>query len=207
MEYIDLTQPSTDLSIPRSGSARKSHFQHSLETHIESPALIWKNGKTIDAFGPEYFVRSAALLDLRNRVSKGVIDDEDLEGAEEGAGLAVRAGEIVIIQTGWEKFYSNPKRYRVHPGLSTNAGEYLAFKGVSAVGIDTPSVDLPTELRLRVHSTLLRRKILVIENLRNLDLIEESRFQLLALPLNLKTASSPARVVAIKTTQSTNVGL
>jgi kynurenine formamidase len=201
LEYIDLTQPSTDLSIRRSGSTKNSHFQHSLETHIESPALIWKNGKTIDAFGPEFFVRSAVLLDLRNRVPKGVIDDEDLEGAEEGAGLAVRAGEIVIIQTGWEKFYSNPKRYRAHPGLSVNAGEYLAFKGVCAVAIDTPSIDLPSEARLRAHSILLRRKILVIENLRNLDLIEETRFQLLAFPLNLKAASSPARVVAVQTAQ------
>src|SRR5208282_4410969 len=196
LEYVDLTQPCTELSLRKSSIFRKR--QHSFETRIGSPALIWKNGKTIDAFGPERLVRPAVLLDLRSRVSKGVLDDEDLEGAEEGAGLAIRDGEIVIIQTGWEQFYSQPKRYRAHPALSVNAAEYLSFKGVSAVGIDAPSIDLPTESKLRVHSVLFRRKILVIENLRNLDLIEEPRFQLLALPLNVKAASSPARVIALQ---------
>ena len=172
--------------------------KHSLETHIESPALIRKNGKTIDAFGPEHLVRPAVLLDLRSKVSKGVVDDEDLEGAEEGAGLAIRDGEIAIIQTGWEQFYSQPKRYRSHPALSVNAAEYLSFKGINAVGIDAPSIDLPTDSKLSVHSVLFRREILVIENLRNLDLIEEPRFQLLALPLNVKAASSPARVIALQ---------
>jgi len=138
------------------------------------------------------------LLDLRSKVSKGVVDDEDLEGAEEGAGLAIRDGEIAIIQTGWEQFYSQPKRYRSHPALSVNAAEYLAFKGVSAVGIDVPSIDSSTDSKLRVHSVLFRREILVIENLRNLDLIEEPRFQLFALPLNVKAASSPARVIAVQ---------
>ena len=196
MEYVDLTQPCTESSLRKLDSFRKR--QHSLETHIESPALIWKNGKTIDNFGPEYLVRAAVLLDLKNKVSKGIIDDEDLEGAEEGAGLAIRDGEIAIIQTGWERFYSHPKRYRAHPALSVNAAEYLAFKGINAVGIDAPSIDLPSESKLKVHSVLFRRKILVIENLRNLDLIEEPRFQLLALPLNMKAASSPARVIALQ---------
>ena len=196
MEYVDLTQPCTLLSLRKLGSLRKR--QHSFETHIESPALIWKNGKTIDAFGPEHLVRSAVLLDLRSKVSKGVMDDEDLEGAEEAAGLAIRDGEIAIIQTGWEQFYANPKRYRAHPALSVNAAEYLSFKGVNAVGIDAPSIDLPTDSKLRVHSVFFRKKILVIENLRNLDLIEEPRFQLLALPLNVKAASSPARVIALQ---------
>ncbi|HYW00477.1 MAG TPA: cyclase family protein [Candidatus Acidoferrum sp.] len=196
MEYVDLTQPFIMLPLRKSSIVRK--HQRSLETHIESPALIRMNGKTIDAFGPERLVRSAVLLDLRSKVSKGVVDDEDLEGAEEGAGLAIRDGEIAIIQTGWEQFYSQPKRYRAHPALSMNAAEYLSFKGVTAVGIDAPSVDLPTDSKLRVHSVLFRRKILVIENLRNLDLIEEPRFQLLALPLNLKAARSPARVIAVQ---------
>ena len=193
LEYLDLTQPCTALSLQKS---RKCH--HSLETHVESPALIRQNGKTIDAFGPERLVRSAVLLDLRSEVSKGVVDDEDLEGAEEGAGLAIRDGEIAIIQTGWEQFYSQPKRYRAHPALSVNAAEYLSFKGISAVGIDASSIDLTTDSKLRAHSVFFRREILVIENLRNLDLIEKPRFQLLALPLNVKAASSPARVIAVQ---------
>ena len=196
MKYVDLTQPCTFLSLRKLSNFRKR--QHSLETHIESPALIRKNGKTIDAFGPEHLVRPAVLLDLRTKVSKGVMDDEDLEGAEEAAGLAIRDGEIAIIQTGWEQFYSHPKRYRAHPALSLNAAEYLSFKGVDAVGIDAPSIDLPTDSKLRAHSVLFRKGILVIENLRNLDLIEEPRFQLLALPLNVKAASSPARVIVLQ---------
>jgi len=194
LKYHDLTQPCTKLLLQKSLRIRT----HSRETHIESPVLVWKNGKTIDQIEPGCFVRPAVLLDLRSRVSKGVIDDEDLEGAEEDAGLAIHDGEIVILQTGWEHFYSQTKRYRRHPALSVNAAEYLAFKGTSAVGIDALSVDLPTDPKLSVHSVFFRRNILVIENLRNLDLIEEPRFQLLAVPLNMKAGSSPARVIAIQ---------
>ncbi|MGA3296663.1 MAG: cyclase family protein [Candidatus Bathyarchaeia archaeon] len=165
-------------------------------TCIESPALIFRSERTIDKFPPDSFVKVAVILELAHKKRQELIDDEDLEAAEEGAGVALREGEIVILRTGWEKYSSNSRRYRIgFPTLSKNAVDYLLFKRISGVGVDSPNID--QDRKLSAHRALLREGVLVIENLCNLDSLDESRFQLIALPLKLRAGRSPARVIGI----------
>ena len=165
-------------------------------TCIESPALIFRSERTIDKFPPDSFVKAAVILELAHKKRQELIDDEDLEAAEEGAGVALREGEIVILRTGWEKYSSNSRRYRIgFPTLSKNAVDYLLFKRISGVGVDSPNID--QDRKLSAHRALLREGVLVIENLCNLDSLDESRFQLIALPLKLRAGRSPARVIGI----------
>jgi arylformamidase len=175
------------------------HFSQSesrlLATHIEAPAYLVSDGKTLDMFEPASFVRDAVLLDLTHMKPRQLIDDEDLEAAEEGAGLAVREGEVVVLRTGWEEHARSEDYWSSHPALSENGAEYLEFKRVAGVAVDTPNLDSPENSALPVHSILMRRGIFVIENLCNLGEIDQSRFRLVALPLNVKAASSFVRAV------------
>jgi arylformamidase len=157
-------------------------------THIDSPAYLFDDGKKIEDFGLERFMTDAALLDLTQKKTGESIDDEDLEAAEETAGLGLREEESVILFTG-------PSSSDVH--LSRNGAEYLEFKGVGLVGIDTANIDGPESAGSRAHNVFLSKGILVLEGLSNLGSVDSSRFRLACFPLRLSGAISPVRAVAI----------
>lgn len=136
-------------------------------------------------------MKSAVLLDVSGITEE--INDENLEEAEEEAGVAVREGEVVILQTGQKE--TSKKRRSVFAGLSKNAVDYLRFKGIAGVGVDSPSIDKSETMR--AHRVLLQKGILVIEDLCNLAEIDQSRFRLVVLPLKMKATASPARIIAL----------
>jgi arylformamidase len=168
-----------------------------LATRVEAPAYRVRDGKTLDMLEPASFVRDAVLLDLTHMKPRQSIDDEDLEAAEEGAGLSVREGDVVAIQTGWEEHAQSEDYWTSHPALSKNGAEYLEFKQVAGVAVDTPNVDRPENPALPVHTILMRRGIFVIENPCNLGKVDRSRFRLVALPLKVRAPSSFVRAVGI----------
>jgi arylformamidase len=168
-----------------------------LVTRIEAPAYLLEGGRGLGSFPLEAFINDAVILDLTHVKSGELIDDEDLEAAEEDEGLALREGEIAIINTGWAGHAASEEYWSNHPALSENGAEYLAFKRVVGVGIDTPNLDASGNKSLSVHSILMRQGAFVIENLCNLHEIDQSRFRLIALPLKLKADVSPARAVCV----------
>lgn len=166
-------------------------------TRIEAPAYLFSGGKEIDQFGLDSFMAEAALLDLRNKKAGEPIDDEDLEAAEERAGLALREGETVVLHTGWGSSLRDMSIPASHPYLSENGAEFLEFKRPFMVGIDAPSLDPHGAKGYPAHSILMRSEILVLENLCNLEKIQQPRFQLMALPLKINGPTSHVRAVAI----------
>jgi kynurenine formamidase len=166
-------------------------------THIEAPAYLFSGGKRIDQFGLESFVADSVLLDLTDKEPGQAIDDEDLEGAEERAGIGLREGEVVLLHTRSENSKHGDGVPTHHVYLSENGAEYLEFKRPFMVGTDAPSLDANGSKELSAHSILMRAGILVLESLCNLEKIQQSRFRLVALPLKLNGSTSPVRAVAI----------
>lgn len=162
-------------------------------TRIEAPGLLLKNGKMLSDYDLATFIAHGVLLDLTHKKPGETIDDEDLEAAEEGAGLAVREAEIVILHIGsdGEAPYSS-----AFPALSDNSAEYLQFKQIAGLGVDTSNVD-QIGRDFPVHKVLFEKNIFVIENLCDLGRIPESRFEIIALPLRVIGAVSPIRVLAV----------
>ena len=161
-------------------------------TRVEAPAFVVRKGKTIDQLPIDSFVRPGTLLDLSAKDS-GEIDDEDLEGAEEAAGLTIREGEIVVLHTCTGE--TSIKRMPRFPGLSGNAVDYLLARRIAGIAADCPSIDAGKSMR--AHIAFLRNGVYVAEDLCNLTEIDQDRFRLLVLPLRLTAAVSPARVVAL----------
>ena len=172
----------------------KSYLRNPLSgTHLCAPAYAFKGGATIGQLKPGSFVADAVLLDVTRKRPGEAIDDEDMEAAEEDAGLAVREGEAVILHT-------NPSAQRrvasKHEFLSENGAQYFEFKHVGMVGIDTICLGAATG-RSSTHKILLQSNIPILEGLCNLDQIDASRFKLVALPLRVNAAVSPVRALAI----------
>jgi len=171
------------------------------ETHIDSPSHFSPNGKSIDQIDANRFVCKDTLL---LRITKGpneLITREDFIGAR----LNLKPNDTLVIDTGWQKRYINWNRkteknyFMNNPGLSEDASEFLLDKKISAVAIDTPSIDRGKDIKLTSHRRLLSNDVLVIENLCNLEQIDIGRsFTFVFTPLKLRGATgSPLRPIGI----------
>jgi len=94
-----------------------------------------------------YFFGSGVVLDI----PKGkweLITGDDLEAATP----KVREGDIVIVNTGWHKYYGDNQIYYGHaPGFGRSAGEWFVDNKVKMVGNDTQALDHPLATAIGPH--------------------------------------------------------
>jgi kynurenine formamidase len=114
-----------------------------------------------------------ARLDGRAFLEPGrVIAPDDLARAEEAAGIAIEPGDIVLIRTGWGRFFGvdNARYLQDEPGIDLPAAQWLTGRDVVAIGCDNMAVEvLPNpdhRLALPVHQhALVEAGVYLIENL------------------------------------------
>lgn len=172
-------------------------FGSHIGTHVDAPNHLVDGGESVDELPLDVFHGTAVVLDVPKGPNGG-IGRADLEAAQP----AVRAGDIVLIRTGWGDRLTDPTYASHHPFLTIDGAEWLVARGVRMVGIDVQSVDLPHSLReqgfrytsLRI---LLEHRIPALHNLRDLEAVCGRRVTVFALPIGFRRADgAPARVVA-----------
>lgn len=166
-------------------------------THMDAPLHFIERGRSIDGVRLDVFYGEAVVLRLR--AGRGaLITASQIESSLEKSGSEIRRGDRVLVNTGWDRFWGAPDYTTKNPALSGDAANYLLRRGVSLVGIDTPSVDSPNATDFPVHNALLFRGVPIIENLMNLRRISRSRFRLVATPLKIREGTgSPIRALAV----------
>lgn len=114
-------------------------------THLNAPRHLVQGGTGVGSVPLERLVGNGVVVD----VPKGEWESiavEDLASAD------VRAGEAVILVTGWHRGYGDSQRYYAHaPGLSPAAAQWLVEREVAWVGIDTATIDHPLATSLGAH--------------------------------------------------------
>jgi kynurenine formamidase len=72
-----------------------------------------------------------------------IFSTADIEAAAKAQNVTIREGDIVLFHTGWlDMLDKDPQRFgKGEPGIDAAAAEYLAGKGVVAVGADTWGVE------------------------------------------------------------------
>lgn len=183
---FDLSQPVTDAMARWHGTERsvvavdELDIDHDVEggrvsvthlstpahagTHIDAARHFYPHGKTIDQYGPGRFVTRALAIDVR-RQGPVPLGGEELRALDPG----IAPGDAVLLYFGYAERYEEPEYYE-HPYLGEDAAGYLVERGVSLVGVDLLTPDLPGRCRpprfaFPVHSQLLSADILVMENL------------------------------------------
>jgi len=160
-------------------------------THIDAPSHFVPDLESIDKIPPNRLISSAILIKM-SRTANQLIERDDLENYQ------LEEGYSVVIATGWGNRVSKSNYMIENPGLSEQAARYLVKRKINAVAIDGPSIDAGLENKFAAHRVLLKQKILIAENLCNLDKLSTGRFTLVLSPLKLGGATgSPARVLAI----------
>jgi len=149
------------------------------------------------------------LLDLPQLRGVEVLDEgdsitaRDLEKAYEAQGIRPRAGDAVLVRTGWIQRWPDAERYQANPapGLVLDAAEWLGEHGARYAGSDTYAFEKVPAHGMAVHVALLVERGIPILEMLDLEALARDRvyaFLFVALPLKLVGASgSPVRPVAI----------
>jgi kynurenine formamidase len=116
-------------------------------THMNAPIHMIQRGKSLADIDPARFFGNGVVLNIP-KGSYETITAKDLEAATP----AVQEGDIVVINTGWHKKYSDAlEYYGESPGLTKDAAEWLVAKKVKMVAVDTQQVDHPLATSLGPH--------------------------------------------------------
>ncbi|GGF90727.1 cyclase [Paenibacillus albidus] len=154
-------------------------------THIDGPMHLLDCNLYLNEFPLETFIGEGCLLDVSKETT--------IHYKEEYEHL-IKQKQILILYTGHCKYFGQSKYFTDYPVLTLEFAELLVRKQVKMIGLDTPS---PDKYPFEVHKCLFQNNILIIENLTNVEQLQNVKsFEIIALPLHIKSDSSIARVIA-----------
>jgi kynurenine formamidase len=155
-------------------------------------------------------VRRGVLLDvaaargvdiLPEDASIGAAELEDTAGRQ---GVEIRAGDIVLVRTGWGKLWNDPRAYIngvKSPGPNEEGARWLSAKGIWAGGSDTIAFEFSPARSMPVHiHFLVESGIHIIEALDLEALGQAKRYEIafVAAPLKLVGGTgAPVRPLAL----------
>ena len=211
MKYLDLTHfiaedmpvyPGTETpKLAPANTYEKDGFKETLltmfshtGTHMDPPAHLFADKKTLDDMCISAFIGSALVIDCTD------LKDGDTVSLERvlSYGKKVETAEFLLFNFGYDKFWGKAQYYGNYPVLSSEVIDYVITTKKKGVGLDTIGLDPISDVNLTLHKKLFSSaNAVVIENLTNLDKIGNELFTLFALPLKHKNADgSPIRAVA-----------
>lgn len=183
-------------------------------THIDAPIHFAKGGSPVDQIPLDRLIGPGVVIDVSDACLKDrdhSVDLGDLAAWERAHGSIPR-GAVVLLFTGWSRFWPDRERYlgtsergeaavaKLHfPGLGPEAAAWLIEqRTIRAVGIDTASIDHGPSTTFATHRTLFAREVPAFENLGNLDALPATGATVIALPMKIRGGSGgPLRAVAV----------
>ena len=183
-------------------------------THLDAPVHFAEGGQTTDQVPLDRLIGPAVVVDVTARAEADAdyrLDVPALEAWERSHGR-MPDQSIVLVRTGWSSRWPDKSRYlgttktgpvgvaELHfPGIDSSAARWLAAeRRVSAVGIDTPSIDYGQSTSFDTHVILLGENIPAFENVTALERLPPTGALVVALPMKIKGGSGgPLRIVAL----------
>ncbi len=154
---------------------------------------------SVDTIAP--ILRRGVLIDVAKEgpvAADFEITPEHLEGAE------VRAGDVVLLRTGWGSYYEDARKFVNDtrcPGPGLRAAQWLSARGIFAAGSDTVPFERSPDPAMPVHVHLLVESgIHIIECLNLEELARDGvrEFLFVGAPMKIRGATgAPIRPLAI----------
>jgi len=189
-------------------TAGKVEVEEHFGTHLDAPAHFSPGGQTVDAIPVERLLRPAVVIDVSAKAAQNSdyrVAATDVQAFESAHGT-IAEGTLVLIATGWDRFWPDRAKYmgesggvKHFPGLSVEAVTLLAKeRRVAGIGIDTASIDYGPSSAFEAHHVSMALNVYHIENAANLGQLPPSGFRAIVAPIKIAGGSGgPTRVFAL----------
>ena len=181
-------------------------------THLDAPVHFAKGGRAMGDLPLAQLVAPAVVIDVTTQAAADaayLVTRADVEAFERTHGR-VPAGSMVLVRTGWSRFWPDRKQYfgddtpgdaskLRFPGYGEDAARLLVQeRKVAVLGIDTASIDHGPSATFIAHRIGAEAGVANLENLTNLDALPPTGAVVVALPMKIaKGSGGPARVIAL----------
>jgi kynurenine formamidase len=177
-------------------------------THLDAPMHFAPAGWAVDAIPADRLYRAGVCINVADKASRDAdyqVTPADIQAFEAKSGK-IATGSVVLIATGWDRFWPDRARYmnekngvKHFPGLSADAVRLLAAdRQVAGIAIDTPSIDYGPSAAFEAHHVSMPLNVYHIENAARLTTLPASGFMVLVAPMNIAGGSgAPARLFAL----------
>ena len=192
-------------------AARYAASEHG-GTHLDAPIHFGEGKQAADEIPLAKLISPAVVINISEACAKNadyLLTVEDITAWESQNGR-IPDDSIVLVQTGWGKFWGDKKQYlgtdvagdvaNLHfPGISQAAAKLLTEqRKIDAVGIDTASIDHGPTKDFIAHQILNGANIYALENVANLEKLPAKGATVIALPMKIKGGTGgPARIIAL----------
>jgi kynurenine formamidase len=180
-------------------------------THLDAPIHFAEGKAAVDQVPLERLIGPAVVIDASAKAAADPdyrLSLEDVRAWERRQG-PIPSGSLVLLRTGWSARWPDRKRYlgddtpgdtsHLHfPSYGEAAARFLVeTRKVSALGIDTASIDYGPSKDFIVHRVAMGASVPGLENLDHLDELPERGAWIVALPMKIAAGSgAPLRAVA-----------
>ncbi|HOK80199.1 MAG TPA: cyclase family protein [bacterium] len=179
-------------------SAHKIELSILTSTYLETPAHLLKGRKTIDQLSLEELFLPASVIKLKTKPPASHITKKELIEA----GVKVKAGDCLVIYTGWYKRWNTKGFVTECPHFDSECMDWIVSKNIKILASDIPCYDdiqdpsdsqtLPQLRKLYFSGAMALAPVV------NGNKIKQGRAKIIILPLKVKSFSaSPARAILI----------
>ena len=180
-------------TIAKDGFAEKkiTFFSHT-GTHIDAPAHILADQPDLEQLPIDSFFGQALRINL-SMIEGNTINISHLDPYLQ----QVAQVDFVLFAAGWDRYWGSDKYFSGYPVLASDAANLLCQYKLKGIGFDSISADEADSQTLPIHRILLE-KMIIIENLTNLENMPTDHFLFSCLPLKIANGDgSPVRAIAI----------
>ena len=180
-------------------------------THLDAPVHFAAGHQSVERIPLERLIGPALVIDVSERAAADPVcrlQPEDVRAFEKRHGR-IEPGSIVLLRTGWGRFWPDAKAYLGDdtpgdasklrfPSYGEEAAQLLVERGVAGLGVDTASIDYGPSRDFPVHRVAAAGDVYGLENLAGLDRLPARGATVIALPMKIAGGSgAPVRAVAL----------
>ena len=133
-------------------------------THLDAPNHFITNAKGIGELPLDFLVGPACVVDLQKRGlgDYQIYGPQHFEAWEQDTGITIERGDILVIHTGYHRFYPSnwtatcgpvepdETRYFIkHPGPTRQFADWVKARGIRWLAVDAGSADHPMNTVIR----------------------------------------------------------
>ena len=165
-------------------------------TYVESGAHILEDGRYLDSYSLQDFIKPCTIIHLPVQPPKNRISRELLEAHA----VDIEPGDALLINTGWAAQWNQENYVLTCPTLTTDAIAWIIAQRPCILGVDIPCIEDSwsednEEEKGGLLGELFRTGALLVAPLINLSHVHGTKGMLYCMPLPVKgTSGAPARV-------------